>query len=170
MNNVNTEFELFYQNFLRDNSNLNENLLSRIKTKVRSTCEKYCNIKTPYKYRKIVDDLSKNQAIVILKQDKGRGVVIMNRSTYMDKCLAILETNKFKELNKDPTSTLEGKIQRVVRKLKNKLPENIYKKVYPTGSIPGKFNGTAKVHEILPTDGVQKLPIRPIVSNISTAT
>ena len=51
-NSINTEFELFYQNLLQDNSHLPEHTLSRIKTKLRYTCEKYCNIKTPYKYQK----------------------------------------------------------------------------------------------------------------------
>ena len=67
-----TEFEQFFQNLLRDISHIPENELSRIKTKLRNTCEKYCNVKVPYKYRDIVSKLSKREDIVILKQDKDR--------------------------------------------------------------------------------------------------
>ena len=32
-----------------------------------------------------------------------------------------------------PTSKLESKVQRILRKIKSKLPENICNKLYPTG-------------------------------------
>ena len=67
-----TEFEQFFQNLLRDISHIPENELSRIKTKLRNTCAKYCNVKVPYKYRDIVSKLSKREDIVILKQDRKR--------------------------------------------------------------------------------------------------
>ena len=41
---------------------------------------------------------------------------------------------------------------------------------YPSGSCPGKFYGTAEVHKIFENDTVDELPIRPIFSNIGTAT
>ena len=40
----------------------------------------------------------------------------------------------------------------------------------PTGSTPRKFYGTAKVNELSQGDQVDKLSIRPIISNIDTAT
>ena len=43
-----------------------------------------------YKYKTTVDSLSKNQSICIMKQDKGCGVEVMNRSKYTEKCLSIL--------------------------------------------------------------------------------
>ena len=42
--------------------------------------------------------------------------------------------------------------------------------LYPSGSCPGKFYGTAKIQNISENDTVDDLPIRPIVSNIGTAT
>ena len=55
-------------------------------------------------------------------------------------------------------------------KLKSRLSPYEYKKSYRTGSCPGKFYGTAKLHK-LPVNGkIVDLPIRPIVSNINTAT
>ena len=51
-----------------------------------------------------------------------------------------------------------------------KLPSNIYLKIYPTGSAPGEFYGTAKIHKLSPNDTINELPLKPIVSNIGTAT
>ena len=51
-----------------------------------------------------------------------------------------------------------------------KLPSNIYSKIYPTGSAPGKFYGTAKIHKLSPDDTINELPLRPTISNIGTAT
>ena len=109
-----------------------ESEVSKIKTKLRNTCGKYSNLKVLYRHRKIVLALSKNENIVILKQENNN-------------------------------------VQRSLRKLKSKLSSYEYKKLYPTGSCPGKFYGTAKLHK-LPVNGkIDDLPIRPIVSNINTA-
>ena len=45
-----------------------------------------------------------------------------------------------------------------------------YSCLYPTGSCPGKFYSMAKIHKILHTDNIDKMSIRPIVSNINTST
>ena len=147
-----------------------EQNLAHVKTKLRNTCKKYCKIKVPFKYKEVIKKLSNNDRIVILKQDKGRGVVIMNCSTYLEKCFALLNTRQFNKLTKDPMHATERKIQRVVRKIKLKLPSNIYSKVYPTSSAPGKFYGTLKIHKLSPNDTINELPLRPIVSDIGTAT
>ena len=81
----------------------------------------------------------------------------------------MLGTKEFAKLDNVPTSKLESKIQRTLRKIKSKLPEKVCRKLYPTGSCPGKFYGNAKVHKLL-TNNVDDLPLRPIISNIGTAT
>ena len=74
---------------------------------MRNTCEKYSEIKVPYKHRETIRNLSNNQNIVIMKQDKRSGVVIMNRNIYFDKCLALLSSEQFVKLNQDPTAITE---------------------------------------------------------------
>ena len=64
----------------------------------------------------------------------------------------------------------QEKIQRILRKMKNRLSPQEYLRLYPSGSCPGKIYGTAKVRKISENDTVDELPIRPIVSNIGTAT
>ena len=65
----------------------------------------------------IIDSLSKKQNISIMKQDKGRGVVVMNRSNYTEKCLNILQNEQFIKLRHDPTNSIKNQIQRELRKL-----------------------------------------------------
>ena len=50
------------------------------------------------------------------------------------------------------------------------MPENSYHKLYPTGSNPGKFYGLSKIHKLKDGDGIEKLSLRPIISNIGTST
>ena len=47
-NAITSEFESFFQSLLRDISNMPYNETNNVKTKLRSMCEKYCNIKVPH--------------------------------------------------------------------------------------------------------------------------
>ena len=66
--------------------------------------------------------MRENQSIIILKPDKGRGVVIKNQNTYTDKCFSILNSSQFIQLNHDPADKFERKLQPVIKKVKPKLP------------------------------------------------
>ena len=79
-----------------------------------------------------------------MRQDKGRGIVIIDKSKYTAKCLELLQTNKFSKLKYDPTKSFENKIQRTLRKLKTRLSTQQYCQLYPTGPFPGKFYGTVQ--------------------------
>ena len=151
-NRIYTEFEQFYQSLVKDIPLVPYEDLSHLKTKVRNTSDKYSQIYIPYKYKKIIEQLSNNRNICIMRQDKGRGVAIIDKSKYKAKCLELLQTNKFSKLKHDPTKSFENKIQRILRKLKTRLSTQQYFQLYPTGSFPGKFYGTAKSHK-LPIDG-----------------
>ena len=69
-----------------------------------------------------------------------------------------------------PYQNIGDKIQRVLRKIKSKVSEQEYNRLYPTGSCPGKFCETAKIHKFPLNGDVDDVPLRPIVSNIDTAT
>ena len=56
----------------------------------------------------------------------------MDRTKYNYKCLELLQTDQFIILNHDPTKSIEGKIQRIMRKLKNRLSSKEYYQLYPT--------------------------------------
>ena len=104
-----------------------------------------------------------------MRQDKGRGVVIIDKSKYMAKSLELLQTNNFSKLKHDPTKSFENKIQRTLRKLKTRSSTQQYYQLYPTGSFPGKCCGTAKLNKLSINSTVHDLHIRPIVSNIETS-
>ena len=94
----------------------------------------------------------------------------MEKHKYIEKCMSLLTTKHFKQVDCDLTKTLESKVQRSLRKLKSNFSPYEYKKLYPTGSCPTKFCGTPKLHK-LPVNGkIDDLPIRFTVSNINTAT
>ena len=103
---------------LKNIVHLPENTISQIKTKLQRTCENYSKIRVPYKYRQVIHDLAKSNNIAIMKQDKGRGIVIMDKTKYPEKSLALLNTNQFVKLNSNPTKQIETKIQRKLRKIK----------------------------------------------------
>ena len=46
---------------------------------------------------------------MILKQDKGRSVVIFDTIKYAEKCMTLLNTERFKRLTTDPTVVTERK-------------------------------------------------------------
>ena len=69
----------------------------------------------------ILKKLRNNKDIVILRPDKGNGVVIMDKITYESKMYELLnDESNFKELTSDPTKLHEGRLQRYLRKLNNK--------------------------------------------------
>ena len=96
VNLVCTEFEDQYQSAIHNIkvTNLPESKISQqsfqpvivLKTKLRSTCEKYNTIKVPYK------DREPNPRIILLRQDKNMGRIIVDKGKYTEKCRNILNT------------------------------------------------------------------------------
>ncbi|XP_068685084.1 uncharacterized protein [Montipora foliosa] len=120
------------------------------------------------KYR-ILKDLKKIQSIVILKPDKGNGVVVLDRIAYDNGILKIInDTSKFRPITEDPTLSREGRLQRYLRKLlKNgHLDRCVYDKIYPSGSQPARIYGLPKMHKAREPNSTP--PFRPIVSSIGT--
>ena len=77
------EFERFYQDILNNTShlsNLAEIEKIELKTKFLDTFNRYTRIKLPQDHKKIIEKLYKNPDLSILRQDKGRAVVILNRT------------------------------------------------------------------------------------------
>ena len=120
-------------------------------------------------HQHIIANLTNNKTIKVLKQDKGRGLVIIDSSKYTEKCLGIQQNDQFSKINDDPTKRTESKIQRCVRKLRSKILKDEHSKLHPTRSNLDKFYRTAKIHKLSYNDTIDQLPLRPIVSNIGTA-
>ena len=171
-NEIKTEFETFFYGLNKQLKHLTSDERDELKTKLRRSCENYYKVKTNTKVQDTIDKLAKEKNIRILKQDKGRGVVILDNTKYIEKCMSLLNTNQFEKRLTDNTKEVEEQVQKALFGIKKAIGEEEYKKIYPSGSNPGRFYGTAKIHKVKANDPdkLGKLPIRPIVSNIGTAT
>ena len=111
--------------------------------------------------------LSQDTSIVIMKPDKGNGIVILNMDDYVKKTEVILEYHsKFKIITEDWFKTTikhEDKVIRFLQKLKKDkiIDDPLYQQLYPSGSRPGVLYGLRKIHK----EGV---PMQPILSSIGT--
>ena len=47
-----------------------------------------------------MDNISKNKGIILIKQEKGRGVVVLDRKHYLEKCLNISELGQLRNWKK----------------------------------------------------------------------
>ena len=139
-----TEFEVYFQSINCYVNEIPDNKISHLKKKLRNICDRYNHIRVLYKFQKIVKQLSRKKSIMVLKQDKGRDIVVIDRKKYTEKSISLLHIDSFIQLDHDPTKTTKGKSQRSVRKMKNNLTKQEYSRLYPTGSSPGKFYGLAK--------------------------
>ena len=102
-NEVKTEFETFFYGLNKQLKHLSSDERDELKTKLRRSCENYYKVKTDDKFQNVIKKLAKEKNIRILKQDKGRGVVILDKNTYVEKCMSILNTDQFEKLSYDNT-------------------------------------------------------------------
>ena len=108
----------------------------------------------------MIYNISGNKTITLIKQGKGRGVVILDKSNYIEKCINILYSKQFKKLKEALTKT-ENKMQRILRKIKQHIDKNEYKRMYPKGSRPDLFYTTAKVQQLQSGEELNELTMRP---------
>ena len=114
---------------------------------------------------KILKTLGKNVQLVITKPDKGNGVVVMDRSVYIDKINSLLNDHSKFELIDCPDRfrliyKIEDKINRFLSTLKNNgtLSRDSYEDLYVSGSSFGILYGSPKVHK------GPSVPLRPILA------
>ena len=165
------EFERFFQEIVHHTTDLPVEEKTTLKSKFLETYEKYSKVKVSNDDKKVLEGLYKNKEISVLRQDKGRGVVIMNKLDYVNKSMGFLNGDEFENLPSDPTKSFEARVQRTLLSMKQKFTKAEYKRLYPSASRPGLYFGLAKVHKLKnDSKNVNELPLRPVISNIGTAT
>ena len=121
------EFERFYQSILNSTEHL-KHLTERerinLKEKFLSTYNKYSKVRLPEDHVSVLRELHRNSDIIILRQDKGRGVVIMDRNRYISKGEEFLNAQEFVEVDEDPTKSFQDKVQRSLLSIKNCFDSN----------------------------------------------
>ena len=120
-------------------------------------------VKVPFRYRQAIKRLPNKKDIVILKQDKGKGVVILNRSKHIEKCLSIVNISQFLQVDTDPTASIERKAQRILRKMKNKIQALLYSNIRTATYALAKY-----LAEILKPLGQSQYTIKSSKSFIKT--
>ena len=81
---IKTEFEGFYYHINKLLSHLSRDEVDILKGKIRRSCENYRDIALAKKKDDVIDNLIKNKNIVVIRQNKGRGVVLMDKSKYIE--------------------------------------------------------------------------------------
>ena len=107
----------------------------------------------------VLRNLRKNKGIVILKPDKRNRVVTLDQHLHNSTIQIISDTSKFEKFNEDPTLKQEASLQRFLCNLKQKncFNENVYGKLYSSGSAPASIYGTPKMYKFSSSDTFPKL-------------
>ena len=58
---------------------------------------------------------------MLLNHDKGQGTVILDKTKSIEKCMNLIKTDQFRELEQYPTEGTETKLQNLLRSLKKKI-------------------------------------------------
>ena len=117
-------FEKIHRSFL--NNVKSEETKSQIKAHLSYLANSYfynCKLSPRVlRQHRVLQNLRKSKDIVIMKPNKGNGVVILDQKLYNNVIEQIIsDTSKFEKLNEDPTLKHEASLQRFLRKLKQKI-------------------------------------------------
>ena len=110
-----------------------------------------------------------SRGMLVKRLSTSKDVVVLDRSDYDQGILKIInDVSKFRPIKEDPTLLREGRLQRLLRKLKKDghLDSDVYENIYPKGSQPARIYGLPKMHKDRGPNSAP--PFRPIVSSIGT--
>ena len=115
---------------------------------------------------KILNNLRRNESIIITKADQGNTLVVMDTKDYDSKLNALLKDEKtYKKLSFDPTDSYTKKFKNELKSLKEegKITYQIFYKFLPRGSLCPKLYGLPKIHK-------PNLLLRPTVASTKSPT
>lgn len=110
--------------------------------------------------------LKENSNILITKADKGNVTVALYREDYLNKAKILLsDVNTYKPLNKDPTITIQNKLNKILDNLLKSdcLTKELKKNIKTSNGIFPKMYFLPKIHK-------EDFPLRPIVSFVGSPT
>ena len=141
---------------------LSESAKDNIRSRIASTVQSASipdNILTKDK-QQALKRLKNDNNIVILPADKGRVTVVMDKTDYFDKMDALVNDKQtYEELKRDPTPTLQRKLNSKILKLKktDAIDTQRYYRLRCSVPQPPKLYGLPKLHKL-------GISMRPIVS------
>jgi len=114
---------------------------------------------------KLLRNLASNKEVIVCKPDKGRAVVLVDRSRYLLSMNSLIsDRTKFVEVSDSVSkycTRMEDKLMNFLRKLKtlNLLSNETYNQLFVSGSGPGILYGLPKIHK---SDFSSRFQFRPI--------
>ena len=142
----------------------------RIKTALKSFTFQYLDIdeKQTWQDKKRIKIIRRlHEQLVILKPDKGQGIVLINRRDYIKSMESLFaDKTKFKVVDHDPTITRIGTIQTYINTMfnRNEITDEERKIMRPRGGNRARARGLPKIHKEY--DHLPKF--RPIIDTIGT--
>ena len=110
--------------------------------------------------KKTLITLKERKDVIIKCSDKSKSLVAMKTETYHEKVTAILEDTENYEFIDMTSDCLESRVEQELKKikpLKDKLPRNLYRELFPKNTRLPEFYGLPKVHK-------PGTPLRPVVA------
>ena len=177
-------FELLFRSVKNEKSCADgeiDNLKSELRNLAHSSFKSYNRKKKKLENlteeeHKALNELLSLDNTIIQKADKGNVVVLLDKSTYVEKMVSILnDTSKFIPMTFDKEHAdlkyileKEQEINKFLNKLVDigSITADEKKKMNPCGSAPGILYGNCKIHKKVPIGEVP--PLRPILSAIDT--
>ena len=168
-----TEFENLYR---QERPHLQNTKRVLFKTKLTNLYNKY---KSTYFYDKLCGNtrlstsemkallsIRQNKSLIICKPDKGNGVVLMNKTDYVQKINAIfLDTKRFTLVKSDKNVRNLEKFQHCLNRLKRgkHLDEGICERIRRFAAVTSTLYGLPKNHN-------RRCPCRPIWPSTTAST
>ncbi|XP_072039090.1 uncharacterized protein [Amphiura filiformis] len=109
--------------------------------------------------RVAINQLQKEESIMVLGADKGRATVVMDKTEYQQKMSTLLSDSKtYEKLDRDPTPKHKRELVSILQRLEKeeKIKKADKQFLYPTSENVPRIYGSPKIHK----DGT---PLRPIV-------
>ena len=163
---IETQFENVYSQTM-DLSPISEASLQQFKSDLVNCSYQYMNardnVKSPLTRTHLdaLKELRTRNDIMITKPDKGSGVVLLNKSDYLEKMSNILDDRtKFSRAaeQKDQTTVIEDQLTTCLKRMRdqNTISVGTYEKLRPVGTIIPRLYGLPKIHKV-------GAPMRPIL-------
>ena len=113
--------------------------------------------------KKLKRFLNSHPDICLVKVDKSKNLVFLNKSDYEQKLKNEFPDDKYEQLIKDPLQNDLKKFSNILRSMEPFVSKNVYWQMRPIPSLKSAY-GLLKMHKAEP------FPVRPIVSSLNSIT
>ena len=166
---IDTEFENLFRQ-IHDLLPIDDSRISQLKAKLVHLSKNYLAefvpsfANLPPKHVNALHLLKQDSSIVICRPDKGSGVIVLDKTDYIERMAVILcDSTKFSKTDKiDDTKVKVTKCVSLLKAL-GIITKNVAAKISPEANIVPKLYGLPKVHKT-------NVPMRPVLSMVGSPT